>query len=460
MFLTIYKTAYFSLFPMVGKFLLFFLPIVLPLMLLTVWWIIRYRWVTMKSIESQKPCLLEIRIPKEIVRSPQAMEMLLVHLGRSGVDGYAMAYLDGKTRPWFSFELVSTGGQVRFFMWCSQGKYKDMVEAQLYAQYPNLEIFEAEDYTKDFYFDFENYPLRATQYYLGKPDVYPIKTYVEYEIGEDEEEEHKVDPITSVIEYLGSLGKGENAWIQIMFRKHERESWIQGKIEHDGDLKNPSIKDRILFFFCGKARDIKDEAKKEVEKIRMATLAVAEKGKEDKVMRFPNPTKTQQEVMAAIDRNSAKIQFDCICRGIYITEKGLYKPVHSSGMTGAFKQYKSAHLNELRSIHVGVEDWEDDFAAIFPFWKKHLTKKRRTLNRDYFYAYKLRSYFYWPYKEYGRGKPWIQFWKYDKPVNTYYAMSAESLATLFHFPGNMISRTPTLKRVESKKSEAPPNLPI
>ena len=430
-------------------------------MLLIVWWIIRYRWITMKFIESQKSCLLEIRIPKEITRSPQAMEMLLLHLTRSGVDGYAMAYLEGKTRPWFSFELVSTGGQVRFFIWCSQAKYKDKVEAQLYAQYPNLEIFEAEDYTKGFYYDPEVFPLRVTQYYLAKPDIYPIKTYVEYEIGEDLEEEHKVDPITSVIEYLGSLKKGENAWIQIMFRKHERESWIQGCLEHDGDTKDPSLKDKILVFFFGESRDIKAEAKKEVEKIRAQTLTKEkEKLGDEKVMKFPNPTKTQQEVMAAIDRNSAKAQFDVICRGIYITEKGLYKPVHSSGMTGAFKQYASEHLNKIASIHSGVEDWEDDFAAVFPFWKKHLTIKRATLSRDYLYAYKLRSYFYWPYKEYGRAKPWIQFWRYTKPENTYYAMSVESLATLFHFPGNMVSHTPTLKRVESKKSEAPSNLPI
>jgi hypothetical protein len=51
-----------------------------------------------------------------------------------------------------------------------------------------------------------------------------------------------------------------------------------------------------------------------------------------------------------------------------------------------------------------------------------------------------------PYKNYGGDKPFI--------------LTTEELATVFHFPSGLVSQTPTLKRVGSKKSEAPSNLPV
>ncbi|OHB13689.1 MAG: hypothetical protein A2Y49_02110 [Candidatus Zambryskibacteria bacterium RIFCSPLOWO2_12_39_8] len=56
-------------------------------------------------------------------------------------------------------------------------------------------------------------------------------------------------------------------------------------------------------------------------------------------------------------------------------------------------------------------------------------------------AYKRREYFFKPYKR------------------KHFVLNTEELATLFHFPGQ-VSTTPTFTRIESKKAEAPANLPI
>ncbi|MEI8123666.1 MAG: hypothetical protein WCG60_00640, partial [bacterium] len=286
-----------ELFPSVFKIMSVIFPIVMPFLLLYVFFVLRFRWIQMRFVESQKTCLLEIKLPKEITKSPAAMEIFFNCLSQSGAGGYAEAYLDGKTRPWFSCELVSTGGEVHFYIWCSQSKFKNIVEAQLYAQYPNVEIFEvSKDYTSFFDFDLKKYSMYALQYTLVKADPFPIKTYIDYGLDKDQKDEYKIDPMTAVLEYLGSLKNGENAWIQIMVRKHEKEGSKHGK-----------------FFRPGK--DLKTEIKTEIENIRKSTMLESAEG--DTKFKFPNPTKGQMEVISAIERSATKMPFDCMIRSVY-----------------------------------------------------------------------------------------------------------------------------------------------
>ena len=43
--------------------------------------------------------------------------------------------------------MISIEGVVRFFIW-TEAAFKNIIEAQLYAQYPTVEIYEASDYTE------------------------------------------------------------------------------------------------------------------------------------------------------------------------------------------------------------------------------------------------------------------------------------------------------------------------
>ena len=69
---------------MAGKYLLIFLPIFLPIIIFYAFWVVRYRWLTMKFIDKQKNCLLEIRLPKEITKSPAAMEIFFTYFAQRG----------------------------------------------------------------------------------------------------------------------------------------------------------------------------------------------------------------------------------------------------------------------------------------------------------------------------------------------------------------------------------------
>jgi len=393
-------------------------------MLLYAFWVIRFRWLTMRYVEAQKPCLLEIRLPKEITKSPAAMEIFFSYLRQSGAGNYGEAFIDGETRPWFSCELVSSGGEVRFYIWCSNAKkYKNILETQLYAQYPNIEIYEVDDYTSTIDFDMEKYNLSGVQYKLIQPDPLPIKTYMDYGLDSTEnlKEEYKIDPITSVIEFLGSLKTGENVWIQILIQKHEKEGFFHGKLNE--------------------GKDLKAEIKKEIEKIKEKSIS---KKSEDK---SPNLSRGDLDVISAIERSATKTPFDCMIRSIYIAEKTVFNTANIGGMIGGLRQYSSNNLNGFApKFSTAISDNRKDITRVLPFLKKFNQKKLTGYKKDIFYAYKLRSFFQWPYKNYGKCKPFI--------------LTTEELATIFHFPSGMVSQTPTLQRVGSKKSEAPSNLPI
>ena len=180
----------------------------------------------LKYWQKEGSVLLEIKLPKEISKSPVAMEAVLKALHQTGKEGtWVDRIWKGQTRPWFSLELVSTEGKVRFFIW-TKPAHRGPVEAHIYSQYPNVEIHEVEDYTKPFYYDPNRFSMWAGGFGLTKEDAYPIKTYVDYNLDKDPKEEFKIDPMTPMLEFLGSIKTGEHIWIQILIRGHKKEELL------------------------------------------------------------------------------------------------------------------------------------------------------------------------------------------------------------------------------------------
>src|SRR3989338_3021909 len=122
---------------------LYLLPFALPVMLAIIFFNIWQHYIRTDYISKQDFILLEIKISKDITKTPLAMEVFLTSIWQSGAVTYTDTYWIGKTRPWFSLELVSIGGNVRFFIW-TQSRYKNIIEAQIYAHYPPVEIYAVE----------------------------------------------------------------------------------------------------------------------------------------------------------------------------------------------------------------------------------------------------------------------------------------------------------------------------
>jgi hypothetical protein len=362
--------------------------------------------------------MLEIKLPREIHKSPVATEIFLNALYQTNQGTPLDRVWKGRVRDWFSLEMVSLEGQIKFFIRTTE-IYKNVIEAQLYAQYPEIEIYEVPDYTR--YIDYKGkegeWEMIGIDFELIKEDPYPIKTYIDY--GLDKEgikEEFKIDPMTSIIEYLGSVGKGEQIWIQILVQAAKNRY----KKKKDGSMG-----------------DWKDEGKELIEAITKRNEKPKEGESPFKMMML---TKGEQEVIAAIERSMGKIGFDCGIRALYLSKKDKFNRSHIRALPGLFRVFTTNNLNGFRPRHhtLGFDYFWEDYNKI------RITKKRR----EQFEAYKHRSWFY-------GANSLLHGDEKEKP----FVLTTEELATIFHFPGG-VAQTPTFGRIPSRKAEAPLDLPV
>lgn len=389
-------------------------PAWFPVLLAVVFWNIWIRYRRAQFINAQEMMLLEIKIPREIEKSPRAMELVFSGLHIAfGETTFIDRWIEGGVRPWFSFELVSDGGRIHFYVW-TRRKLKEIVEAQIYAQYPSVEIYEVEDYATRTKYDPQKHGAWGCDFTLTNKDPYPIKTYIDYELDQDPKEEYKIDPIAHLFEFMSTLKPGEQVWYQIMIR-----------VDKDKRAKAGT--------WFAKEDRWKGEAKEEIKRIRdEATPKIVDS--EGKVRPgFMSLTPIQTDQIKAIERSIGKQGFDTGIRAVYIADKDAFRGVTYAGMVGVFRQFGSSHFNGIRPTRwMTVFDYPwQDFRGMLK-----ARAKRRVID-----AYRRRSWFHPPYE------------------TPYYVMTTEELATIYHFPSRGV-QAPGLDRIPARKFEAPPNLPI
>ena len=356
---------------------------------------------------------LEIKLPQEIFKSPEAMELVLNQLfQKAGADNHIQTYWDGKHAPLYSLELVSRGGDVRFYMNVPKKKFKNLAETQLYAQYPGIEVHELDvDYTSEIVWNPDKYNCMAFHYGLTKADAYPIKTYVEYGLQNMPKEEEKIDPITTALETLGSIGPNEHMWIQILIDANKKATFKEGSLTESDDWKT--------------------DAKKEINKI--IDGAVKRAGAETKGNIMQLLTETEKDTIKAIERSLGKNAFNTRIRGIYLATKDAFNGDNIGKMNASWASYTDLNRNSI-----GI-NWRTDFD--WNWWQDPKGKRALAYKKQEIGEYKKRGY-----TSHSHG---------DKAK----VMTVEELATIFHFPGK-VATTPTLGRIPSKRAEPPSNLPI
>jgi hypothetical protein len=329
-------------------------------------------------------------------------------------DNLMQTYIDGKHPLTFSFELVSTGGEVRFYMNVPTKKTKNALEALLYAQYPGIEVIEEDiDYTDEIPWDPERYEYMS--FHMGKKDddIFPIKTYIDFGMDKLPKEEEKFEPMAAMIEQLGKVKPHERLWIQILAIPHVKKNFKNGSFT-----------------------EIPTWDKKAVTKINeMLKRDQRPDPDSESFERAPMLTMNERDKIAAIERNVGKYAYEVGIRWLYITETGKFDGDIISPIIRSFAQYDIIGRNGI-----GVR-WRTDFN--YKMFSDPSGRRIRRWKEQELAYYKSRYYYH---RERVSG---------DDAMKVF---SSEELATMFHIPGTSVV-TPSLPRITSARKEAPSNLP-
>jgi hypothetical protein len=458
--------------------------------------------------------LLEIKLPREIFKSPYAMEVALSFLAQGGgVGTWYNRNIEGNLVGYFSLEIASLEGIVHFYV-RTHKKFQGLVESNLYAQYPGIEITVADDYTSLIKYDHRStdvdlwgaeYPLSkkwTPKNAQGKPykkdgedykmpaDFLPIKTYVDYELDKDPKEEFKTDPLVPLLEFLGSLGKGEYAWYQILvqdaskfndeiFHKtyvnemthdhmtigemaSERKKQIRtGKITLKGDLQYDDL-GGVKQISTGK----KDE---DGNPILMDAVYKADKidSKKDTDL-----TIEEKDEIELINRKMSKTNLRAVVRLMYIAKNGSGLGNGIQNILSIMRHFGSTNgagnSFGLSPVDPYSFSWQNTFGKRTPWRKEEMFEA--FVEREAFYPHipkregldKNEDLFFFNSSMEAR-KIWRMFYEsifypFDHPHAEVTTLNVEELATLWHFPGAVAS-TPKIPRIDSTKGVAPLNLP-
>ncbi|MFN3301487.1 MAG: hypothetical protein ACK413_00455 [Patescibacteria group bacterium] len=397
--------------------------------------LLNYRAIILKE-KNTKYVLLAIDVPRDNPHGPEVTERLFAHLATAGS---AKGFKSDESifdRPCFSFEIISLGGRIQFLV-RTREEYRDLVEAAFYGEYPNAEIHEVDDYTKNSpeKFPDPNYDLWGTEIVLYNKESYPIRTYPSFEHPLSGEFK---DPISNFLEVLSRIHEGEQIWIQILIvfgglawkkrgeklvadligakPKEEGGGGISGFLSSLISKGLGSLSNFIYEVFFGES---------------IGGTETTSVGKEELPSLISYLSPGDREIVGAIQRKISKIGFRTKIRIIYLAKKEVYD-VHRAipGILGAFNQFNTLDMNGFKP-----DDYVKTVASGFSLNpRRQIAKKQNEILR----AYKERSF--------RRG-------------SNGYILNIEELATIYHFPVATVE-APLIKKTTSKKGEPPFALPI
>lgn len=294
------------------------LPIVGILVYLT--WRNNRKIEAVRSIESD---LLILEIPKANDKKELAAEQLFASLHGILRDKQELK-LNGGLQEHLSFEIASVGGQIRFYVWVPK-MLRTFVEGQIYAQYPTVQITEADE---DYVIHERNHSVIYTsEIDLTEAEVLPIKTFQSFE----------VDPLAGITGTLAKLeSSGEEVWVQILVRPiadnwhKSSEKWIE------------SVKKGGFSFISSEGFSIGwlVQAFGALWRPPEATGTTANGQKE-----LSDRDKTR---ISEAQNKATKLGYQVKLRLAYLGENQTSAKLQMQAIVGTFKQFNSTNLNGFR----------------------------------------------------------------------------------------------------------------
>jgi hypothetical protein len=388
-----------------------------------------YRFWRMEVWDSTIPKVwLEIKLPQDVIKPIKAMEHVFAGFHAiHDVITWREKWIEGQFQLRFALEIVSIGGEIHFYIRVPK-RFRDIIESNIYSQYPEAEISEVSDYTLNVPADIPNkeWELWGTDIINTKPNPYPIKTYTKFESEAQPVEEKRVDPLAGLLEGMSLLKPGEQLWVQIIVKpiREQDKDWVS---------EGHEIRDKLA------RRPEKPKPKPMVqEAAEILAFGVEKPGEKEKELIPPEMKLTpgEREIIAGIEEKITKFGFDCNIRYIYLAKRDVYFGPRARIPYSFFKEVSYENLGGFKPEKRTMTKVKSVF-----FW--FLDKRRLYIRKRRIFRYYKRRWI--PYFPRSGGN---------------YVLNTEELATLFHFPGRITAPAPGLPRIEAKKGGATPGLPV
>jgi len=386
------------------------------------WLYIRWLWREYKG--KLKWAMMEIKPPRNIERSPRVMEQVFTALhGSFSTLNWFDYYLKGKLfQPMFVFEIRGINGEMHFYV-RTEKRFRNMVESLVYAQYPEAEVEDVEDYAMGVPANLPNadWDLWGSDFDLIRDNAYPIRTYTRFQ---EEVTKGMIEPLGSFADLITGLPPGVEAWCQLLVIPVKNSEWephikkVVNKLTKREEKKEFGA---IVSFF----KEIVDILVSSVQYIFGPVPEKEEDKKEEPPLQF-RLTPVEKDVLQAVEESFGKKAFNTKVRFLVLGPRKVFYEDLRKGPLGFFDQFGDANLNTLKTNNDTKTYANYFFVAMRKRWAK----------RKIFIRYITRDN--------------------DGPK---IILNSEELATIYHMP-DMSAMSPAIARIEAKKGGAPLNLPV
>ena len=303
---------------------IFWIPVVGVLAFLTYR---NYKHLNKLKVLNVDSVLLMLEIPRTNDKKELAAEQMFASLHGILRDKQELKN-SGGVQEHLSFEIVSTAGQIRFYVWVPK-VLQSFVEGQIYAQYPSVQIYKMNE---DYVDGRSNYPVSyMTELGLVENDALPIKTFDTFE----------VDPLAGITGTLAKLdpNRSEEMWIQILTRpipdswhKETTDKWIRRvKLGKRPLLAGTGIDWTWLVEVLGALfRPPAGGTGSDAPKVELSERA-----------------KTQ---IAKAEEKAEKLGYEVKIRLAYLGHNDVDAKLNMQALVGTFKQFNSTNLNGFKQI--------------------------------------------------------------------------------------------------------------
>lgn len=278
-----------------------------------------YKKLNQLKVLNVDSVLLMLEIPRTNDKKELAAEQLFASLHGILRDAEELKN-SGGVQEHLSFEIASTSGQIRFYVWVPK-ILQSFVEGQIYAQYPTVQIYKMnEDYSDAR----ANYPVTySAEITLTENEALPIKTFDNFE----------VDPLAGITGTLAKLNPdaSEELWVQILTRpipddwhKEVTDKWVKKvKAGKKGGI--------IDWVWVGQAFG--------------AFFRPPEGGDKAAVPELSERDKTR---ISKAEEKATKLGYEVKIRLAYIGQDQINAKLNMQALVGTFKQYNSTNLNGFK----------------------------------------------------------------------------------------------------------------